>query len=301
MTNADEIISAELDNLSANNSPGMPHHHVARAISSSPTRVEIRTEERITATQTSKPNSHPLLLLNSSPSRTLEKEWAKAALPAGTVAARTRAFEDIVAASEASSPLNSSHKSPPSAPLPRVHKERTTMHRKAHSQSRSMDLTRNTSANHSKTKSESVIEIRSSDPRAAARVAAILKVHHDFVPQEAGNTVSRKGKQRAESPMLDGLLREAEASVISEVDEMSLSRMRRSHSPHVSTLQHLPSKAQSDQWTKSDWRRLEMVLRDAQRTAYEDATEEPSAAQVVNEYIEAEGVNRNDLIGHWSK
>ena len=176
-----------------------------------------------------------------------------------------------------------------------------------------MDLTH--SFEHSRTHSDSLIEIRSSDPRAAARVAAILKVHHDFVPDETGKLVHRKTRQRAESPMLEGLLREAEASVLLEGDDISASRSRRSHSPHVPHQHHhvrhhsasaplaLPERSERDDnsWTKADWRRLESTLKDAQRRAYEEEEDEPSVYAVVREFMEDENLAEADLKGHWSK
>lgn len=150
------------------------------------------------------------------------------------------------------------------------------------------------------------VQIRSADPEIAAHVAAILKVHHDFQPDAADHSGGRHRKKQSDK--WDHLLQEAEADIVSHMDDASTRRSHFSASPNVrQQSRHLVPSARLyapvdfADWTKTNWRQLEHSVKEAQRAAYAHDEELPNVEQLVHHFASEMSLEDSRMQGHWSR
>ncbi|TNY23543.1 hypothetical protein DMC30DRAFT_389305 [Rhodotorula diobovata] len=181
-----------------------------------------------------------------------------------------------------------------------------------------------------------VIEITSTDARAAARAAAILKVHHKYVEQG----ISAVDAARAAADAFDKAQREGEEDEDSEEEELrtllldavdelreqapAQARTRtRTRSVSVSVTTSTSTAAAGGRWTPAEWRRLEQTLVELGRRLRRDTSvasscvggrsmrsESIAMANVVGDEVEPEavveaflrsmGVAREECVGEWN-
>lgn len=172
-----------------------------------------------------------------------------------------------------------------------------------------------------------VVEISSTDPRAAARAAAILKVYHDYIEQgievpdslldEAGirrSAFKRRSQVRGEELIdtddhddrIRGLLRRAEeevlanASVIVGGSGATPGRLL----PRAAAVSVAPSPLPAgpvdlSQWTSADWRRLERALVNEGRESRQ-AGRQLVVEKVIMRFLDNIGVNPEACTGVWA-
>ena len=159
---------------------------------------------------------------------------------------------------------------------------------------------------------EPVVEIRSSDPKIAARVAAILKLQHDFTQDGSPAIEDLDGNRLEAAAGLDDDLREAETELSMYGDttttRMSMSPAKSSHRRSVSALSHSrllniqsPQSADGRSWTKADWRLLEATIKEAQRELYETGKPDYTPAEVVRMFLRKVNVDEAAVSNHWSQ
>lgn len=169
-----------------------------------------------------------------------------------------------------------------------------------------------------------VVQVSSADPMAAARAAAILKVHHHYIQEgvwPAGvNPLSRaaSGSSEEGERALDDLLKQAEREVSVAVQETSTAvhthdeasceessmevsvtdydQERRERS--ISASRHFIDQSKLHQWTRHDWRALEQCFIDELRRK-RGSREQVEPAEVVKLYLESEQLKPEQCIGQW--
>lgn len=134
-----------------------------------------------------------------------------------------------------------------------------------------------------------VVEISSTDPKAAARAAAILKVYHEYVEQ--GLSVPLR-QDVDEEEGVDGLRGVWENAV----DEVSF---------FVGGSKGVGEESESEtvdvgNWSKLDWRRLDKVFVEVSRKAKRDGKEVFGGEEVVERFLEREGLVEEDCEGAWT-
>lgn len=183
-----------------------------------------------------------------------------------------------------------------------------------------------------------VIEISSTDPRAAAEAVAFLKIRHGYVErgleyptvlvgssQESAEGEWRRGSSRARKTEeevereLRGLLVEAERSVSARLSVGAAEEMERSPTPNrllppstrnssvladYGSSSQVPTPARSSisetrSWTAVDWRRLEQALIDERRVAKRERRE-VVAKDVITNFLNVSGSEGKGLDGDWS-
>ncbi|GAA5843553.1 hypothetical protein JCM9279_000790 [Rhodotorula babjevae] len=179
-----------------------------------------------------------------------------------------------------------------------------------------------------------VIEITSTDPRAAARAAAILKVHHKYVEQ--GFTAVDAA--RAAASAFDAADAAGEQDGDSEDDEelrtllLDAEEELRDQAPHATRSASISTAAPSTtttvagagaHWTSHEWRKLEQALVELgrrQRRATSAASssaarsmrsesiamasvvgDECEPEQVVEAFLRSVGRTREDCVGEWAR
>ncbi|CDR40314.1 hypothetical protein NBRC10512_007637 [Rhodotorula toruloides] len=184
-----------------------------------------------------------------------------------------------------------------------------------------------------------VIEVSSTDARAAARAAAILKVHHKYVEQGIESVPTEKGdaseEQRAEEE--DEEEEEELRTLLLDAEDEVRDQNPRGKSPAVATstdaqpVKDIATPARSERdstaglssvvgerWTSQEWRRLEQTLVELGRrqrrgtsvASVSMTSESIAAASVVGEDVETEdvveaflrkwGVSRDECVGEWA-
>lgn len=169
-----------------------------------------------------------------------------------------------------------------------------------------------------------VVQVSSADPMAAARAAAILKVHHHYIQEgtwPAGvNPLSRaaSGSSEEGERALDDLLKQAErevsaalqeqstvlqAGVESSQDESSLEvamsiypEEQRERS--MSASRHFIDQSKLEVWTRHDWRALEQCFIDELRRK-RSSRDPVEPAEVVRLYLESEQLKPEQCTGEW--
>lgn len=161
-----------------------------------------------------------------------------------------------------------------------------------------------------------VVQVSSADPMAAARAAAILKVHHQYIqdghwpagispsPPIAARSASEDGER-----VLDELLREAELEVstmraaeqsaVGEISAEVSTDVEESKLGNISAarvIRQPPSRLGI--WTKHDWRELEQCFIDERRRTNR-LREELDPKEVVKLYLESQQMTAEDCVGEW--
>lgn len=171
---------------------------------------------------------------------------------------------------------------------------------------------------------QSVVEISSFDPRAAARAAALLKMNYDYVEfgiEGRGSSSDASHRRRASRSSrsiadlshisLPEMLHEAELDF---VDDRS-SRMRSpaltesvQATPHVpGFFPKTPARTRIDfnDWSVGDWRDLERSYRRlrrrlaAQGGSVSDASRPIPTNKVIVHFLQKKGLAEEDLMGQW--
>ena len=150
-----------------------------------------------------------------------------------------------------------------------------------------------------------IIEVSSTDPRAAARAAAILKVYHAYVEQglEAPSEDSEEENEEERREMLEHAEEEVLQRVVPRYAPSSVSSMRGAHEmPGAlnrawTSGSPAPSTAQMG-WTSMEWRRLETALVEESRAAKEEGRES-GVDDVVWAFLGKEGLGEEDCEGAW--
>ncbi|GAA5857728.1 hypothetical protein JCM1840_000886 [Sporobolomyces johnsonii] len=167
-----------------------------------------------------------------------------------------------------------------------------------------------------------VIEIFSTDARAAARAAAILKVHHKYVEQGIESEGKGKGKEvvrhedrqeedeedEDDEEELRTLLLDAE----DEVRETIPRARSRAEAPSTSSAQgrsrtvSVESTSTSarfsvvgERWTSREWRGLEQTLVELTKRKRKEGGGEVEGEEVVEVFLEKWGVQREECRGDW--
>lgn len=169
-----------------------------------------------------------------------------------------------------------------------------------------------------------IVQVSSVDALAAARAAAILKVHHLYVHDgPAPPPLSRSASQAKDGEtVLDELLKEAEMEVsmrngiVTKVEETSPSRVlenvRRRHlSDHslgnasqshanrsARRVTREPPASRLGVWTRKDWRALEQCFIDERRRTGQHGTR-LRGEDVIQLYLESEGIAVEQCVGEW--
>lgn len=168
-----------------------------------------------------------------------------------------------------------------------------------------------------------MVQVSSADPVAAARAAAILKVHHHYVQEgtwPAGvNPMARaaSGSSEEGERALDDLLKQAEREVSTSVqetsqssrrapvdssqDELSVNVTMASHDDSrrersISASRHVLDQSKLDVWTRHDWRALEQCFIDELRRK-RSSREQVEPAEVVRLYLESEQLRPEHCVG----
>ncbi|GAA5935821.1 hypothetical protein JCM3775_007339 [Rhodotorula graminis] len=211
----------------------------------------------------------------------------------------------------------------------------------SHSHSRShasFDSSASTSTSHHRHRRPShptlpVIEITSTDPRAAARAAAILKVHHKYVEQgftavDAARAAASAFDAAAAAADEDGDSEDEEelrTLLLDAEDELRDQAPAGARSPSVSTA--APSRTATAagagaRWTSHEWRKLEQALVELgrrQRRATSAASlvgarsmrsesiamasvvgDECEPETVVEAFLRSVGATREECVGEWA-
>lgn len=184
-----------------------------------------------------------------------------------------------------------------------------------------------------------VIEVSSTDARAAARAAAILKVYHKYVEQgiesvgsDKGDAIQERGAEEddeEEEEELRTLLLDAEDEVRDQIPRgESPAAVAATTAQPVETAAAPPrserastaglSSVVGERWTSQEWRRLEQTLvelgrrqrRSTSVASVSMTSESIAAASVVGEDVETEdvveaflrkwGVSRDECVGDWA-
>ena len=175
------------------------------------------------------------------------------------------------------------------------------------------------------------IEVASLDPVAAARAAAILQVHHHYIQegwlvQEPPAGARRHGAGAAYpalpdvsgSVSLPALLKAAEdgerswSAAVPGAFPPGSARRRRSLRAPVVTAHALRPQAQAGKWSDDAWAQLERhlaaeVARHVEAGASDDAAAQRravpavDAGAVVRAFLDAEGLEADDLQGEWAR
>ncbi|GAA5961469.1 hypothetical protein JCM21900_004018 [Sporobolomyces salmonicolor] len=172
-----------------------------------------------------------------------------------------------------------------------------------------------------------VIEISSTDARAAARAAAILKVYHKYVEQGVWGEGEGKGKgkevlrhegRQEEDEGDDEELRTLLLDAEDEVREM-IPRARSTPSPTTSQRAEAPStsaahgrsrtvsvestsalsSAVGERWTSQEWRGLEQVLVELTKRKRKEGGGEVEGEEVVEVFLQKRTVQREECRGDW--
>lgn len=198
----------------------------------------------------------------------------------------------------------------------------THMQQPAHVRSQSVVSQQESVASQAST----TVKVSSVDPKAAARAAAILKIHHHYIHDgfwPAGvNPVSRaaSGSSEEGERALDDLLRQAEREVSMQLQEgspnsqqyldssqecpsASVSSSTTAHAEEhrersVSASRHIPDHTQSRAWTRFDWRALEQCFIDELRRK-RMTRESVDPAEVVRLYLDNEQMETGQCVGEW--
>lgn len=171
-----------------------------------------------------------------------------------------------------------------------------------------------------------MVQVSSSDPKAAARAAAILKVYHKYIEngsesqsspaRHASASDSQQSMNTNGNRILDELLAEAEAEVSihvarkeemlegSSFDTTALNAEvdRRERSVSTLSARRTPKSAisaRSARWTKDDWRQLEQCFVDERRRTRELGVD-IDPARVVNLFLDSEQISQSDCTGEWA-
>lgn len=176
------------------------------------------------------------------------------------------------------------------------------------------------------------IEVSSLDPHAAARAAAILRVHHHYIQEgylaqepvkRAGDALYPPLPDTSASASLPALLHAAEAAQAAErraatpapptpwLPGAFTPRSERRARVPVVTAYALRPQAQSGKWSEHAWAQLDRQFR-AQVQQLVDASPESDSvaarraaalnvdpAEVLIQFLEAEGLEPDDLQGEW--
>jgi hypothetical protein len=165
-----------------------------------------------------------------------------------------------------------------------------------------------------------VVQVSSADPLAAARAAAILKVHHQYIQDglwsAAINPLARaaSGSSEEGERALDDLLKQAEREVSAHLQSQSndshQSLSQTSLLGHVtmygeelrersmSASRHFVDQRKLDIWTRHDWRALEQCFIDELRRK-RSSREGVEPAEVVRLYLESEQLRPDQCTGEW--
>jgi hypothetical protein len=144
----------------------------------------------------------------------------------------------------------------------------------------------------------SLVEISSADPVVAARAAAILKVHHQYI--EKGQRGQSVGPD--EERFLEEEERSRRSPFIDFADlpgrSPSIVPIQKDSTPSVPPEEGVARRRLSV-WTKADWRRLERALVDLKRELRQKGLVDSEA--VVELFIEREGLDVSGLRDEWSR
>jgi hypothetical protein len=156
------------------------------------------------------------------------------------------------------------------------------------------------------------VQVSSNDPKAAARAAAILKIHHKYIqegswPARSPDFAEQSGNSPEGERVLDELLKEAELEVsmytedFETTSQLDISVESEEAKPNQSLLPGRSLKHGSHRlavWTRHDWRNLEQCFIDERRRT-KLAKIEFDANEVVRIFLENEQLRLENCVGEW--
>ncbi|BGP48675.1 hypothetical protein JCM10450v2_004551 [Rhodotorula kratochvilovae] len=172
-----------------------------------------------------------------------------------------------------------------------------------------------------------VIEISSTDARAAARAAAILKVHHKYIEQgvaavDAAKIAQAEVAAADEQHAADDSEEEELRTLLLDAEDELRDGAPRAHSASTSDAASATPSAAGEPWTSREWRRLEQTLvqlgrRHRRGTSVSSAGvsmsmtseavalasvtgEEVDGEEVVEAFLRKSGVAKEDCSGDWA-
>lgn len=169
-----------------------------------------------------------------------------------------------------------------------------------------------------------VVQVSSADPLAAARAAAILKVHHHYIQEgtwPAGvNPLSRaaSGSSEEGERALDDLLKQAEREVSAALQEQSpavqvnvessleessmevglTTYQEEQRERSMSASRHFIDPSKLSVWGRHDWRALEQCFIDELRRK-RNSRDPVDPTEVVRLYLESEQLKPEQCVGEW--
>lgn len=171
-----------------------------------------------------------------------------------------------------------------------------------------------------------MVQVSSTDPMAAARAAAILKVHHRYIQEGTwplgANPLARaaSGSSEEGERALDDLLKQAEREVsealqeppsalaahmemVQEHSSVEVGSMSHDHAEDrrersMSASRHFVDQSRLDVWTRQEWRALEQCFIDELRRK-RNSREHVEPAEVVRLYLESEQLKPEQCFGEW--
>lgn len=171
---------------------------------------------------------------------------------------------------------------------------------------------------------QSVVEISSFDPRAAARAAALLKMNYDYIEYGLeGSSRTNQGRRASRLSRSNGdmshislpeMLHEAELELVDDRDDRSSRMDSEAPTEIIHATPHVPGffpktpmrfKIDFEDWSVSDWRDLERSYRRVRRRVetqsgnLADSTIPVSTDQVIGHFLQKKGLAEEDLMGQW--
>ncbi|WFD35086.1 hypothetical protein MCUN1_001935 [Malassezia cuniculi] len=163
------------------------------------------------------------------------------------------------------------------------------------------------------------VEVSSIDPFAAARAAAILKVHHQYIDE------GWLAQRQTESTSLHGLLADAEQSLrhvapatpaaqvpgtpwVPGAFTPRSARRARNGAPRIAS-HALRPQAQAGRWSQDAWVQLDMQLRGYLRECVDESADDAAlrsavlqvdADEVIMRFLDSQGLEPEDLTGDWT-
>ena len=168
-----------------------------------------------------------------------------------------------------------------------------------------------------RTRPTACVEVSSVDPRAAARAAAILKVHHQYIEEGwlapdsepstfPGLLIDAEQSLRDTAPMTPATRQPGTPWLPGAFTPRSVHRAR-SGAPRI-TAHALRPQAQAGRWSQDAWVQLDIQLRtylrettsgDVNEESLRTAVLEVDPDEVVLRFLDSQGLEPEDLAGDW--